>query len=223
VLDSFTPHEQATMNANDLDLGSGGTILLPDQTGVHPHLALSAGKNGTIYVVDRDNMGHYRSANDGQIVQTIVNSFPGGTFITGNFKAPVYWNGYLYFSADADYIKAFRISNGLIATTPASQSSFIVNYPGATLGMSSNGTTAGVLWVIERVDLDPLGGGGTRGPGILHAFDATNLAIELYSSDEAPNGRDGLDYAAKWAAPLVANGKVFVATNSRLTVFGLLR
>jgi hypothetical protein len=223
VLDYFTPHDQATMNANDLDLGSGGTILLPDQPGAHPHLALSAGKNGTIYVVDRDNMGHYRSGNDGQIVQTIVNSFPGGTFTTGNFKAPVYWNGYLYFSADADYIKAFRISNGLIATTPASQSSFIVNYPGATLGMSSNGTTAAVLWVIERVDLDPLGGGGTRGPGILHAFDATNLAIELYSSDQAPNGRDALDYAAKWAAPLVANGKVFVATNSRLTVFGLLR
>jgi hypothetical protein len=223
VLDYFTPHDQATMNANDLDLGSGGTILLPDQPGTHPHLALSAGKNGTIYVVDRDNMGHYLSGNDGQIVQAIVNSFPGGTFITGNFKAPVYWNGYLYFSADADYIKAFRISNGLIGTTPASQSSFIVNYPGATLGMSSNGTTAAVLWVIERVDLDPVGGGGTRGPGILHAFDATNLAIELYSSDQAPNGRDGLDYAAKWAAPLVANGKVFVATNSRLTVFGLLR
>src|SRR5262249_30478 len=103
VLDYFTPHDQATMNANDLDLGSGGTILLPDQAGAHPHLALSAGKNGTIYVVDRDNMGHYRSTDDHQAVQAIVNSFPGGTFTTGNFKAPVYWNGNLYFSADADY------------------------------------------------------------------------------------------------------------------------
>jgi hypothetical protein len=222
VLDYFTPHDQAAMNAGDLDLGSGGTILLPDQPGAHPHLALSAGKNGTIYVVDRDNMGHYRSSNDGQIVQTIANSFPGGTFVTGNFKAPVYWNGHLYFSADADYIKAFRISNGLIDTTPTSQSSFIVNYPGATLGMSSNGVTNAVLWVIERVDQNPVGGGGTRGPGILHAFDATNLANQLYASNQAPNGRDGLDFAAKWAAPLVANGKVFVATNSRLTVFGLL-
>ena len=191
VLDYFTPHDQATMNASDLDLGSGGTILLPDQSGAHPHLALSAGKNGTIYVVDRDNMGHYNSGNDNQIVQSIVNSFPGGTFTTGNFKAPVYWNGYLYFSADADFIKAFRISNGLITTTPTSQSSFVVNYPGATLGMSANGTAAGILWVIQRVDLDPVGT-GTRGPGVLHAFDATNLAVELYASDQAAGGRDAL-------------------------------
>ncbi|HEY7291368.1 MAG TPA: putative collagen-binding domain-containing protein [Vicinamibacterales bacterium] len=221
LLDYFTPHDQATMDANDIDLGSGGTILLPDQPGAHPHLALSAGKNGTIYVVDRDNLGHYRSGNDSQIVQSIVNTFPGGTYITGNFKAPVYWNGYLYFSADADYVKAFRLSNGQINTTPASQSSFVVNYPGSTLGMSSNGAADAVLWVIERVDVNPVGS-GVRGPGILHAFDATNLANELYASDQAANGRDGLDFAAKWAAPLVANGKVFVATNSRLTVFGLL-
>ena len=222
VLDYFTPHDQATMNANDLDLGSGGTILLPDQSGAHPHLALSAGKNGTIYVVDRDNMGHYVSGNDNQIVQSIVNSFPGGTFTTGNFKAPVYWNGYLYFSADADFIKAFRISNGLITTTPTSQSSFVVNYPGATLGMSANGTAGGILWVIQRVDLDPVGGTGTRGPGVLHAFDATNLAVELYASDQGANGRDAIDYAAKWSAPLIANGKVYVATNTQLTIFSLL-
>ncbi len=222
VLDYFTPHDQGTMDANDLDLGSGGTILLQDQPGAHPHLALSAGKNGTIYVVDRDNMGHYRLSNDKQIVQSIANSFPGGTFTTGNFKAPVYWNGNLYFSADADFIKAFHVSNGLITTTPTSQSSFVVHYPGATLGMSANGAGSGILWVIERVDLEPVGGTGTRGPGVLHAFDATNLAVELYASNQAPGGRDALDYAAKWAAPLVANGKVFVATNSQLAVFGLV-
>ena len=210
------------MNAGDLDLGSGGTILLPDQPGAHPHLALSAGKNGTIYLVDRDNMGHFRSGNDNQIVQSIVNIFPGGTFTTGNFKAPVYWNRYLYFSADADFIKAFQITNGLISTTPTSLSSFVINYPGATLGMSANGTTNPILWVVERVDLDPVGGTGVRGPGVLHALDATNLAVQFYASDQAAGGRDALDFAAKWAAPLIANGKVFVATNTRLTVFGLL-
>ncbi len=220
VLDYFTPHDQATMDANDIDLGSGGTILLPDQPGAHPHLALSAGKNGTIYVVDRDNMGHYRPGDDNQIVQSIVNIFPGWTYTTGNFKAPVYWNGNLYFSADADYIKAFHMSNGLMSTTPTSQSPFVVNYPGATLGLSSNGTTNAILWVVERIDVDPLGS-GTRGPGVLHAFDATNLGVELYNSNQA-GGRDTLDYAAKWAAPLVANGKVFVASNGRLTAFGLL-
>src|SRR5205823_652996 len=98
--DYFTPHDQATMSINDLDLGSGGVLLLPDQSGPHPHLAVSGGKNGTIYLVDRDNMGHYRSKNDNQIVQVLVNRFPGGTFGTGNFKAPVYFNSNLYFSAD---------------------------------------------------------------------------------------------------------------------------
>jgi len=222
VLDYFTPHDQANMNANDLDLGSGGTTLLPDQPGTHPHIAVSAGKNGTIYVVDRDNLGHYNSSNDNQILQSIVNVFPNGSFITGNFKAPMYWNSHLYYSADADYIKSFQITNGRLSTSPTSQSSFMVNYPGATLSMSSNGNANGILWAIQRVDLDPLGQSGTRGPGILHAFDATNLNVHLYDSTEATGNRDALDYAAKWAAPLVANGKVFVATNGRLTVFGLL-
>jgi len=221
VLDYFTPHDQATMQAGDLDLGSGGTILLPDQSGPHPHLAISAGKNGSIYVVDRDNMGHYRSSDDSQIVQVLVNTFPGGTFTTGNFKAPVYWNGYLYFSADADYLKSFQVVNGLLSTTPTSQSTFVVNYPGATLSTSSNGNTNAILWAVQRVDYDPLGG-GVRDIGSLHAFDATNLANELYNSNQSAGGRDSLDYTAKWAAPLVANGKVFVASNSRLTVFGLL-
>jgi hypothetical protein len=222
VLDYFTPHDQDAMNAGDIDLGSGGTILIPDQAGPHPHLALSAGKNGTIYVVDRDDMGHYNAQNDNQIVQSLVNIFPGGTFTTGNFKAPVYWNGNLYFSADADYIKSFRMTSGLMSTTPTSYSTFVPNYPGATLGLSSNGNSNAILWAVERVDLDPLGQFGVRGPGILHAFDAQDLSIELYNSEQAAGGRDELDYAAKWAAPLVANGKVYVATNGRLTIFGLL-
>ena len=222
VLDYFTPHDQAYMNAYDIDLGSGGTTLLPDQPGTYPHIAVSAGKNGTIYVVNRDNLGHYNSSNDNQIVQSLVNVFPNGSFITGNFKAPMYWNSRLFYSADADYIKSFQLTNGRLSTSPTSQSSFILNYPGATLGMSSNGNTNGILWAIQRVDLDPLGQSGTRGPGVLHAFDATNLNIHLYDSTEASGNRDTLDYAAKWAAPLVANGKVFVATNGRLTVFGLL-
>jgi hypothetical protein len=222
VVDYFTPHDQLTMANNDLDLGSGGTTLLPDQPGPHPRLAISAGKNGTIYLVDRDNMGGFRPNDDNQIVQSLKNIFPNGTFITGNFKAPVYWNGRLFFSADADFIKTFRVTNGLLSTSPTSQSTFVVNYPGATLGMSANGTNNGVLWAIERIDHDPLGGGNLRAPGVLHAFDATNLATELYNSNQAAGSRDTLDYAAKWASPLVANGKVFVATNGRLTAFGLL-
>jgi hypothetical protein len=221
VLDYFTPHDQAHMNASDLDLGSGGATLLPDQPGPHPHLMISAGKNGTIYLVDRDNMGGVRSVDDSQIVQSLVNIFPGGTDVTGNFKAPVYWNSHLYFSADADYIKSFNLTNGLLSTLPTSQSSFAVRYPGSTLGLSANGATNGILWAIERIDLTEFGE-DIRQPGILHAFDAADVANELYNSTQAPDGRDGIDYAAKWSAPLVANGKVFVATNSSLNAFGLL-
>ena len=116
VLDYFTPHDQQYMSDNDIDLGSGGVLLLPDQPGAHPHEAITAGKNGTIYLVDRDNMGHYNPSNDSQIVQTIVNIFPHGNLNNGNFKAPVYWNGHLYFSADADVMKSFSLVNGLIST-----------------------------------------------------------------------------------------------------------
>ncbi len=222
VLDSFTPHDQANMQANDLDLGSGGTLLLPDQSGPHPHLAISAGKNGTIYLVDRDNMGRYNASNDNQIVQSLVNVFPNGTFITGNFKAPLYFNGSVYFSADVDNIKSFKVINGLLSTSPTSQTSLIPGYPGATLSMSANGSSGGILWAIQRIDFGPTGGGGPQAPGVLHAYDATNLGNELYNSNQAAGSRDALDFAAKWSAALVANGKVFVATNARLTGFSLL-
>ena len=222
VPDYFTPHDQANMQANDLDLGSGGTLLLPDQSGPHPHLAISAGKNGTIYLVDRDNMGRYIASNDSQIVQSLVNVFPNGTFMTGNFKAPLYFNGSVYFSADADTIKSFKVANGLLSTAPTSQTSLIPSYPGATLSISANGNSNGILWAVQRIDFGPTGGGGPRSPGVLHAYDATNLATELYTSNQAAGSRDALDFAAKWSAALVANGKVFVATNALLTVFSLL-
>jgi len=221
VSDYFTPHDQAIMATSDLDMGSGGVLLLPDQSGPHVHEAVTGGKNGTIYVVDRDNLGHYNPNNDNQIVQALVNILPGGTFQTGNFKAPVYFNGRVYFSADKDNIKAFTVTNGLLSTTPSSQASLVPGYPGATLQISANGATNGILWALERVGTDQTGV-GTVGPGVLHAFDATNLATELYNSNQAVGGRDTLDNAAKWAAPLIANGKVFVATNGQLTVFGLL-
>src|SRR5438045_709449 len=134
------------MNDLDIDLGSGGVILLPDQPGAHPHMAITAGKNGTIYLVDRDNLGHYNSNNDNQIVQTVVNTFPNGSFHTGNFKAPVYWNGRLFFSADADFVKSFSLNNGQILSAPTTQSTSVMNYPGATLGLSSNGNTDAILW-----------------------------------------------------------------------------
>jgi hypothetical protein len=216
----FTPDDQANDSANDLDLGSGGVLLLPSQAGsaAHPSLALTAGKDGTMYLVDRTNMGGYNSGTN-NVVQTLQNEFPGGTFHTGNFKAPVWWNGNIYYSADADNVRSFSISNAQITAGP--KNSLIFNYPGGTLGVSSNGNSTPILWAIQRNDLDPLGN-GTVAPGILHAFDATNVATELYNSNQAGASRDMLDYTNKWSAPLPANGRVYVASEGFLTAFGLL-
>jgi fibronectin type 3 domain-containing protein len=220
LLDFFAPHDQLELAADDIDFGSGGVLLLPDQTGAHPHLAITAGKNGTIYVLDRDNLGHNNPTNDSQIVQSIPNIFPHGSYHTGNEKAPLYWNGRLYFSAVEDNLKSFALTNGRVSTSPTSQSAFVANYPGATMALSASGNTTGILWVVQRIDVDPTGA-GVRGPGILRAFDANNLGTELYNSTQVTS-RDGLDFAAKAAVPIVANGKVFVASVSQLTIYGLL-
>jgi hypothetical protein len=220
VLDYFTPHDQANMAANDFDFGSGGVMILPDQPGAHPHLAITAGKSGTLYIVDRDNMGHFNANNDNQVVQAIPNLFPNGTYHTGNEKAPILWNNRLFFSAVSDKIKSFTLSNGLMSTSPTSQSSFVANYPGATLALSSNGTSGGILWAVQRIDADPTGA-GVKAPGVLHAFDANNLGVELYSSAQN-SSRDTLDFAAKATVPVVANGKVYVASLSQLTIYGLV-
>ena len=215
VLDFFTPHDQATLAALDLDLGSGSALLLPDQSGAHPHLLVTAGKNGTIYLIDQDNMGHFNPTNDNQIVQSLVNIFPNpaGSIGSGNFSVPVYFNGSVFFSPVGGTIQAFQLSNGLLSTAPTSQSAVAYSFPGGMFAISANGSTNGILWAVQRAD---------QNPGVLHAYKATDLRSELYSSDLAPGSRDTLDIAAKFNIPLVANGKVYVASVSQLTIYGLL-
>jgi len=214
VLDYFTPHDVDTMNSNAWDIGSSGPLLLPDQSGAHLHLMVGAGKTGpgTIYLLDRDNMGHYNPNNDNQIVQSLVNTFPNGTPDPGNYTAPVYFNGCVYFSPVNDTIQAFQLSNGLLSTAATSRSSEIYAYPGGALAISANGNTNGILWAVQKNSTDP---------GVLRAYAPTNLGIELYNSDQA-GPRDALDSAAKFSIPLVANGQVFVGSESQLTVYGLL-
>ena len=216
VLDYFTPHDQATLSAADLDLGSGDALLLPDQSGAHPHLLVTAGKGGTIYLIDRDNMGQFNPNNDNQIVQSLVGIFPNpNQFVTGgNFSAAVYFNGTVYFSPVGGTIQAFQLSNGLLSIAPTSQSAANFAFPGGALAISANGSTNGILWAVERT------GSGTA--GVLHAYKATDLSSELYNSNQAAGSRDTLDIAAKFTIPLVANGKVYVASVSQLTVYGLL-
>jgi hypothetical protein len=218
VVDYFTPHDQANMEALNIDLASAGPVLLLDQPGPNPHLLITGGKGGSVYVINRDNMGHFNSANDNNIIQTLVNIFPNGVPEPGNYSAPVYFNGTVYFSPVNDTLQAFRLSNGTLSLAPTSRTSLVYAYPGGAFSVSANGTANGILWAVQRA-----GGSVTSNtdPGTLHAYDASNLATELYNSDQA-GSRDTLDIAMKFNVPLVVNGKVFVATNSKLMVYGLL-
>jgi uncharacterized repeat protein (TIGR01451 family) len=212
ILDYFTPHDQANLDINNFDLGAAGPLLLPDQSGPHPHLVVSAGKNGTMYLVDRDNMGHFNANNDDQIVQSIANAFPFGSPRPGNYSSPVFFNGSVYFSPVDDNLRAFHISNGLLSIA-TSRSAEVYAYPGGSLAVSANGSSDGVLWAVQ--------GNGALNRAVLRAYDASDVGKELYNNEQA-GPRDILDEAASFSVPLVANGKVFVASMHALTVFGLL-
>ncbi len=216
VRDYFAPWDEASLSAANMDLASAGPVLLLDQTGGSaPHLLISASKNGTIYVINRDNMGKFNSSNDSQIVQSLVNALPSGQD-GGNFSAPVYFNGYVYFGAVADTLKAFQMTNGLLSGTPTSQST--VTYPnrGAAFALSANGSSNGILWAVQDNSSFAVSSGGA-----LFAYDALNLGIELYNSSTS-GSRDTLGTASKFNIPLVANGKVFVAAQNQLVVYSLL-
>ncbi len=209
VADYFTPYNQASLQAADEDLGSGGPLLLPDEAGstAHPHLIVGAGKEGKIYLVDRDSMGHYNSTNDNQIVQEI----PGA--IGGAFESPAYFNHQIYYQGDGDVMKAFAITNAVLTTTPVSQSSTSFGYHGSTPVISANGLNNGIAWVIQA---DAYASGG---PAVLHAYNATNLAQELYNSSQNLS-RDNPGAAVKFTVPTVVNGKVYVGAEYALSVFG---
>ena len=220
VVDYFTPHDQQNMDVNNLDLGAGGPVMLVDQTtGSYPHLLISAGKSGTIYVINRDNLGKYNASNDSQIVQSLVNALPNGTAENGNFSTPVYYNGYIYFGAVNDVIRAFQLTNGLLSTSPTSTSAAIYGVRGASFAISANTASNGILWALQNNGASADNDVGN--PGVLFAYNADNLAVELYDTTQAGT-RDTLDNAVKFSIPLVANGKVFVAGQTQLTAFGLL-
>ncbi len=209
VADYFTPYNQASLQASDSDLGSGGVMLLPDSAGStsHPHLIVGCGKDGNIRLVDRDNMGHYNAANDNQAVQEL----PGA--VGGTWSSPAYFNHLIFYEGSGDVMKAFYITNGVISSTPISQSSTSIGFPGATPTISSSGTNNGIAWVIDD------GAYLSSGPAVLHAYNATNLAIELYnSSQDLP--RDNPGPAVKMVPPVVAGGKVYVGAQYALSVFG---
>jgi len=222
-LDYFTPENQGNLQANDTDLGSGGVLLLPDQPGTFPHILVEAGKQGRIYVINRDQMttgnSHYCSGctSDPEIIEESASGAVGGMF-----NVPAYWNNTLYFWGINDVLKSIPIINGLPDFTHVTGGSPLINFPGAGLSISSNGTTLGsaILWAINGTHFSTSSNGA--GPAVLYAYDATNVASMLYSSAQNAQGRDTAGNAVKFTVPTVANGKVYVGTTSEVDVYGLL-
>jgi len=218
LVDFFTPFSQAKMAKDDLDLGSAGVVVLPDQPGANPHLAVTSGKNGHIYVLNRDSFGGYNAALNGnpQVIQEISGQ------LRQQMGTPAYWNGRLYFGAGisphADGIKAFALRNGTLSTTPVSQSAAIYHLTRSTVSVSANGNSNGIVWVVDNDAYYA----SHQGPAVLHAYDARNLAHELYNSNQRLS-RDNPGQASKFTVPTIANGKVFVGTANQVSVYGLLQ
>jgi hypothetical protein len=172
---------------------------------------VSAGKDGSVFVVDRDNMGQYHDPD--RNVQTLDHVFPFGTPLPGNYSSPVYYNGKVYFAPVADVVQSFTLSSGFLSTSATSTTLQSYPYPGGAISISANGISNGILWAIRK---------NGQSAGTLHAYDASNLAFELYNSDQA-GARDAFaDPAAKFSLPLVVNGRVYVASEGKLTIYGLL-
>jgi hypothetical protein len=207
VADYFEPDNTVAESNADQDLGSGGALVLPDMTdtaGTVHHLAVGAGKDSKIYVVNRDAMGKFNAANNGLLYQEVDGA------IAGVWSMPAYFNNTLYYGAVGDTLKAFPITNAQLATSATVQSASAFPYPGTTPAISANGTTNGIVWAVEN-----------SSPALLHAFDATTLQ-ELYNSSQAASSRDQFGSGNKFITPMIVNGKVYVGTPSGVAVFGLL-
>ena len=184
VQDYFSPSVQSTLDNGNLDLGSGGVLLLPDQGGAHPHEMVSAGKNGTVYLVDRDNMGGFHSASD-QIVQSLTNIFANNLGLEGgNFSSPVYWNGSVYFAPVAGAVQAFALSNGLLTSAPTSKTAQTYNGRGGTMAISANGSNNGILWTLQTG-----GAGRARNPPRLRRNRSDQRALQQRPSRQPRHPR----------------------------------
>jgi hypothetical protein len=198
LADYFTPHNQAALSQADLDVSSCGTLVLPDQPGPNPHLLVGSGKEGTVYLLNRDNMGQYNSSADTQIVQEMPRA------VGAMFSTPAYWNNTVYFAGNTHPIAAYSLSGGLLSSAPVAQSAKMPGSHAPTI--SANGTSNGVLWALN-------------GPA-LYAFDAKSLK-PLYNTSQAGT-RDLLPSVTHFVTQTVANGKVYVGTKQSLVVYGLL-
>src|ERR1700690_1745532 len=194
----------------DEDLGSGGAMVVPnfkDSNGKLHELVVGAGKDRNIYLADRTNMGKFNPNNNSQLYQELTGALGGGVF-----SAPAYTNARIYYGAVGDHIRAFAFnSSAQLNSTPQSQTGTSFGFPGATPSISGSGKADLILWAAENTS-----------PAVLHAYNASNLAVELYNSNQASGGRDNFGNGNKFITPMIANGKVYVGTQTGVGVFGLL-
>jgi hypothetical protein len=212
--DYFTPYNTASLDGADTDLGSGGVIIPPTQNGNFPNVLVEAGKQGRLYIVNRDKM-----TSDGSHFCNGCSSDPEiigvNNAIDGLWSMPAYWNGNMYFWANGDHLKAFTFAGSALSASQTSESAETNSFPGATPVVSANGTTNGIVWAVETDAY------GSSGPAILRAYDATNVSHLLYGSNVTANP-DTLGPAVKFVVPVVTNGKVYVGAQKEVDVFGLL-
>jgi hypothetical protein len=208
VADYFNMSNTVSESGGDVDLGSGGALVLPDMTdasGKTRHLAVGAGKDSNIYVVDRDNMGKFNPSGNSNVYQELSGALPGG-----EWAMPAFFGNTLYYGGVNAPLRAYKFSQARLNSSASSSTTETFSYPGTTPSISANGTNSAIVWTIEA-----------SGNGVLHAYDASNLANELYDSNQASNGRDSFQ-DNKFVTPTIANGKVYVGTPNSVAVFGLL-
>jgi hypothetical protein len=213
VVDYFTPYNQAQEAGADGDLGSGGVLVLPNLTrasGEVVHLGVAAGKDGHVYLVNRDRMGkiNLKTSDNSNVYQDIPNALGGSVF-----ASPAYFNGYLFYGAVGATLKQFTFRDGMLSTNATSATTNSFGYPGTTPSISSSHDASGIVWAYENTP---------SGAAVLHAYNALDLTQELYNSTQAPNNRDAFGAGNKFIVPTICNGKVFAATTNSVGVFSLL-
>jgi len=210
VSDYFNMYNTVSESNADEDLGSGGAMVVPnfkDASGALHLLVVGAGKDRNIYLANRSNMGKFNANNNSQLYQEVTGALNGSVF-----SAPAYEGKRIYYGAVGDNIKAFAFgSNGQLVSTPQSTTSEKFGFPGTTPSISGGTAADLILWATENTS-----------PAVLHAYEAANLAEELYNSNQAANGRDQFGNGNKFVTPMIANGKVYVGTQTGVGVFGLL-
>ena len=207
VQDDFTPHDQASLNGSDLDQAAGGAVLLPDSVGGGGRQLVQIGKSGRVYVLNRESLGGYNANNSTDPGQAV-------NLANGLWGSPAYWNGRVYIWPKSDSLRLYGFANGAITgQTSISNESAGTYSPSPSI--SANGTTNGIVWSLKTDNF------GSQGQAILYAHDATNVATLLYSSTQNAT-RDNPGASVKFAVPTITNGKVYVGTETQISVFGLL-